>query len=121
MSEAETKMLMGVAEGLRRIADALEGRVQNEQDCVALVHALTRPAYPALKVFDFSVRLLNCLERAGIETTEQLLSHSGRWYLTLPHLGRTSLKEMETKLSEYGLSLPAVGVGELSYQEMTDE
>lgn len=52
-----------------------------------------------------SKRAQNCLERAGIDTIEELLSYSQNDLFRLPWVGRVTVKELVDVLSEIGFSL----------------
>ena len=54
---------------------------------------------------DLSVRSSNCLESAQIRTVAELVQKSEDELLALRAFGRTSLREIEKKLDEMGLSL----------------
>ena len=54
---------------------------------------------------DLSVRSSNCLESAQIRTVAELVQKSEDELLSLRAFGRTSLREIEKKLEEMGLSL----------------
>ncbi|MHC4389939.1 MAG: DNA-directed RNA polymerase subunit alpha [Planctomycetota bacterium] len=62
---------------------------------------------PSLSVaeLDLSVRALNSLEGAGIETLGELLVKSGDELLALRNFGKTTLKELEARLAQLGLEL----------------
>lgn len=57
----------------------------------------------------FSVRTVNCLMSAGIETIEQLVERTPKELLKIRNFGRKSLQEVQRKLEEYGLSLKEEG------------
>ncbi|MCU0725736.1 MAG: DNA-directed RNA polymerase subunit alpha, partial [Planctomycetes bacterium] len=54
---------------------------------------------------DLSVRAANCMEIEGIQTIGDLLAYSEAKLLEVRNFGKTSLKEIQKKLSERGLSL----------------
>lgn len=54
---------------------------------------------------DLSVRSLNCLKRAGIDTVEDLINRTEDDMIKVRNLGRKSLEEVIQKLSSLGLSL----------------
>lgn len=54
---------------------------------------------------DLSVRALNALEGNGIETVGDLVARTGDGLLQLRNFGKTTLKEVETRLEALGLSL----------------
>jgi DNA-directed RNA polymerase subunit alpha len=54
---------------------------------------------------DLSVRASNSLETEGIQTVADLVSRTVDELLTLKNFGRTSLKEIQKKLEDIGLSL----------------
>ena len=54
---------------------------------------------------ELSVRSYNCLKRAGINTVEELTNKTAEDMMKVRNLGRKSLEEVLTKLSELGLTL----------------
>ncbi len=58
-----------------------------------------------IEELDVSVRSFNCLKRAGIDTIEDLISHSEADMIKVRNLGKKSLEEVIQKLSSLGLSL----------------
>ncbi|HKL73540.1 MAG TPA: DNA-directed RNA polymerase subunit alpha [Clostridia bacterium] len=59
----------------------------------------------SIEELDLSVRPLNCLKRAGINTLEELIKKSEEDMLKVRNLGRKSLDEVIEKLAGMGLSL----------------
>lgn len=59
----------------------------------------------SIEELDLSVRPLNCLKRAGINTLEELTKRSEEDMLKVRNLGRKSLDEVIQKLAALGLSL----------------
>ncbi|MGI6361272.1 MAG: DNA-directed RNA polymerase subunit alpha [Bacillota bacterium] len=58
-----------------------------------------------IEELDFSVRSYNCLKRAGIHTTQELIQKTEDEMMKVRNLGRKSLEEVVGKLDELGLSL----------------
>ena len=54
---------------------------------------------------DLSVRSLNCLKRAGIDTVEDLIDRTEEDMMKVRNLGRKSLEEIIQKLNSLGFSL----------------
>ncbi|NQT89611.1 tetratricopeptide repeat protein [bacterium] len=54
---------------------------------------------------DLSLRSRKCMERLGIATIGQLISHNPEELLASRNFGRTSLSEVSEKLGKYGLRL----------------
>lgn len=52
---------------------------------------------------DLSVRSYNSLKRAGINTVQELISRTEEDMMKIRNLGKKSLEEIRTKLSELGL------------------
>jgi DNA-directed RNA polymerase subunit alpha len=59
----------------------------------------------SLAELDLSVRARNCLDSANLQTLGDLVSLSENEVMNLKNLGKTSLTEIKTKLTEQGLSL----------------
>lgn len=53
----------------------------------------------------FTGRVAKCIEHLGIETVGELLEYTADELLATPNFGRSSLKDVEDKLSEFGLGL----------------
>ena len=53
---------------------------------------------------ELSVRSLNCLKRAGIQTVEELMQKTEEDMMKVRNLGKKSLKEVKEVLASYGLS-----------------
>ncbi len=58
-----------------------------------------------VKELDFSARARKCMERLEVETLGELIEYSRRDLLQCPNLGRTSVKEIEDVLAQFGLAL----------------
>ena len=58
-----------------------------------------------IEELDMSVRSFNCLKRAGIDTVEDLISHSPEEMMKVRNLGKKSLEEVINKLNSLGLEL----------------
>lgn len=58
-----------------------------------------------IEELDLSVRSLNCLKRAGINTVGELAQKTSEEMMRIRNLGRKSLKEVIQKLHEIGLDL----------------
>lgn len=63
-----------------------------------------KPEYITIEELDLSVRSYNCLKRANIDTLKDLTSRTRYDMFKVRNLGRKSLKEIETRLAERGLS-----------------
>ena len=57
---------------------------------------------------DLTVRSYNCLKRAGINTVEELTQKTEEDLLKVRNLGKKSLEEIQSKLSELGLALKKI-------------
>ena len=82
--------------------DALEGNpilVTSDDTAQTTVLSMT------IEELEFSVRSLNCLKRAGINTVEELISHTEADMMKIRNLGRKSLEEVISKLESLGLAL----------------
>ena len=51
---------------------------------------------------ELSVRSYNCLKRAGINTVEELINKTPEDMMKVRNLGRKSLEEVQSKISELG-------------------
>lgn len=58
-----------------------------------------------IEELDLSVRSYNCLKRAGIHTTQELVQRTEEEMMKVRNLGRKSLEEVVSKLNELGLYL----------------
>lgn len=58
-----------------------------------------------IEELDLSVRSYNCLKRAGINTVQELTNKSEPEMIKVRNLGRKSLEEVKTKLSDLSLAL----------------
>ncbi len=58
----------------------------------------------SIEELDLSVRSLNCLKRAGINTVIELSEKTEEDMMKVKNLGKKSLKEIKDKLAEIGLS-----------------
>ncbi|MCX6003202.1 MAG: DNA-directed RNA polymerase subunit alpha [Chloroflexi bacterium] len=54
---------------------------------------------------NLSVRTMNCLRRGNIQTVGEVVKRGGKGLMTLRNFGVKSLKELEERLGELGLSL----------------
>ncbi|MBQ7088585.1 MAG: DNA-directed RNA polymerase subunit alpha [Clostridia bacterium] len=82
--------------------DSLEGNpilVTSDDTAQTTVLSMT------IEELEFSVRSLNCLKRAGINTVEELISHTEADMMKIRNLGRKSLEEVISKLESLGLAL----------------
>lgn len=57
---------------------------------------------------NLSVRTMNCLRRGGIDTVGQLIGKAEKELLGLRNFGQKSMRELEERLNEMGLSLKPV-------------
>ena len=57
---------------------------------------------------DFTIRTNNCLKRHGVHTLGELCNMTESEVKKVRNLGSNSLKEIKTKLAEYGLSLAKI-------------
>lgn len=58
-----------------------------------------------IEELDLSIRSYNCLKRAGINTVQELTNKTEADMMKVRNLGRKSLEEVKSKLSDLGLSL----------------
>ncbi len=70
-------------------------------ECTGLQELLDKP----VSILNLSVRASNCLEAAKIATLSQLVGRTEAEMLRFRSFGKTSLHEVQRKLSEIGLSL----------------
>jgi len=69
---------------------------------------------------NLSMRSRKCMERLGITTLGQLVEHSEEELLASRNFGRTSLNEVNDKLTRYGLHLKAAQPDEAAEDEDED-
>ena len=67
-------------------------------------HKLSTPEDVTIEELDLSPRSYNCLKRGNIHTLKDLISKTRDDMMKVRNLGRKSLKEVELKLKEMGLS-----------------
>jgi len=80
-------------------AQEAEIMVEKEEDEKEKVLEMT------IEELDLSVRSYNCLKRAGINTVQELSTKSEEDMMKVRNLGRKSLDEIKSKMSELGLEL----------------
>lgn len=85
--------------GLTDQAQNAEIMVEKEEDQKEKVMEMT------IEELDLSVRSYNCLKRAGINTVQELTNKSEEDMMKVRNLGRKSLDEVKSKLSDLDLSL----------------
>ncbi len=66
---------------------------------------LERKLNMSLAELELSVRATNCLESEGIATVRDLVSRTDEELLEVRNFGETTLREVQSKLAEHGLSL----------------
>lgn len=54
--------------------------------------------------FEFSVRCTNCMKNMGIKTLADLTKHSQEEIAHMKNIGKKSIEEINSKLSDMGLS-----------------
>lgn len=74
---------------------------------VSLPTEKSRPAYydDSIDILDLSVRAEHCLQRAGVETIEQLCEMTEWEVVKLRNMGAKSVKEVKEKLGKLGYKL----------------
>jgi len=82
-------------EGIEAIEETKPGLPQDLLDKLAM----------SIEELDLSVRARNCLEAVHLKTVGDLVTKSGAELLKVRNFGKTSLAEVEGKLSGLGLSL----------------
>ncbi len=80
---------------------ALEKRRETRQISDELSHKLGM----TIEELDLSVRAQNCLESENIQTVRDLIVKTEAQLLAVRNLGKTSLQDIKTKLTNLGLSL----------------
>jgi DNA-directed RNA polymerase subunit alpha len=85
--------------GLTDEAQNVEIMVEKEEDQKEKVMEMT------IEELDLSVRSYNCLKRAGINTVQELTTKTEEDMMKVRNLGRKSLDEVKSKLSDRNLSL----------------
>lgn len=82
-----------------------ESELVSETDSEAIDEELMRKLNMPVSELHLSVRSGNCLESAAIRTVADLIQLDESDLLTIPKLGKPSLREVKRKLEELGLSL----------------
>lgn len=59
----------------------------------------------SIEKLGFTGRAANCMEHLGVETVGELSEYTADELLATPNFGRSSLEDVEDKLSEFGLGL----------------
>src|SRR5699024_10152932 len=85
--------------GLTDDAQKAEIMVEKEEDQKEKLLEMT------IEELDLSVRSYNCLERAGINTVQELANKTEDDMMRVRNLGRKSLDEVKNKLADLDLSL----------------
>lgn len=100
-----TEFLNGVYWGL----SLLEDEIRKTKDVVNLIRAKYHEKEVSEDVkktrlidLSFSVRLINCLKGAGIETLNELLRINAASLLLLPNFGKKTLQELQKYYEENG-------------------
>jgi len=88
--------------GLTDHVEDVEIMVEKEEDKKEKVLEMT------VEELDLTVRSYNCLKRAGINTVEELTQKTEEDLLKVRNLGKKSLEEIQSKLSELGLALKKI-------------
>ncbi len=88
--------------GLTDHVEDVEIMVEKEEDKKEKVLEMT------VEELDLTVRSYNCLKRAGINTIEELTQKTEEDLLKVRNLGKKSLEEIQSKLSELGLALKKI-------------
>ena len=70
---------------------------------------------------NLSVRSFNCLKRAGIQTIQQLTDKTKDQVEHIKNLGKKSLREIQKKLVEYGLSFKQESSNDANDEELNEE
>ena len=81
--------------------DVYDGEIMVEKDDKGKEKVLEM----TIEELDLSVRSLNCLKRAGINTVEDLINKSEEDMMKVRNLGRKSLEEVVAKLNSLGFGL----------------
>ena len=81
--------------------EAMDAEIMVEKDDKGKEKALEM----TIEELDLSVRSLNCLKRAGINTVEDLINKSEDEMMKVRNLGRKSLEEVMAKLDSLGFTL----------------
>ena len=90
------------------------GGLAPEGDETATRKELDELLSKSVDILDLSVRAKNCLESEDLQTLRDLVQMTESDILKVRNFGKTSLKEVKTKLGAMGLSLGMVVEGEAS-------
>ena len=90
------ELFLGLTEGADEIDSIMAVKNNNEKEKVLDL---------TIDELDLSVRSFNCLQRAGINTVEDLIGKSEEDMMRVRNLGRKSLEEVIAKLNSFGFTL----------------
>ena len=113
--------------GYERVVAVLENTDDNYktsvwQPIIKVIEEVSNKKYEArIEELDLSVRSLNCLKRANINTVGDLIQKNEEEMMRIRNLGRKSLKEVIQKLRERGLDLKRSYDSEASYLDDEDD
>jgi len=93
--------------GEQTIADRITEEVPEEE---AIDEELAKKLSTPLQELELSVRASNCLESVKMETVGQLVKMTEADLLKIRSFGKTSLREIQRKLADIGLSLGMTGI-----------
>jgi len=97
-----SKILIDHLDILTGIDEAVLGMDNVMKD--AGIEAVNKGQQMLIEDLDLSVRSYNCLKRAGIQTVDELTQKTEDEMMRVRNLGKKSLKEVEDKITELGLS-----------------
>ena len=93
--------------GEQTVADRITEEVPEEE---AIDEELAKKLSTPLQELELSVRASNCLESVKMETVGQLVKMTEADLLKIRSFGKTSLREIQRKLADIGLSLGMTGI-----------
>jgi DNA-directed RNA polymerase subunit alpha len=89
----------------RELPAEKEDKTVRRRETRQISDELERKLDMTIEELDLSVRAQNCLESENIQTVRDLIGKTEAQLLAVRNLGKTSLQDIKTKLSNLGLSL----------------
>jgi DNA-directed RNA polymerase subunit alpha len=108
----------------RELPAEKEDKTLRHRETKRIPDELERKLNMTVEELDLSVRAQNCLESEDIQTVRDLIGRSEAQLLAVRNLGKTSLVDIKTKLTNLGLglgmSIEAIAEGETAEEAQGD-